>query len=62
MNEENYEKFVEKCEEHASVGAAGNIGRSCRSYNLFSHRKKAGWITGATYSIDGGRGAKRVAR
>lgn len=54
MNEENYDDFLERSKKTHPLG---RVGRPEEIADLiyFLASEKAGWITGATYEIDGGR-------
>ena len=54
MSEENYEKFLEHSKTTHPLGRVGEP-REIAELVLYLASEKAGWITGATYSIDGGR-------
>ena len=55
MNEQDYEKFLENAKNTHPIGRPGQPEEVAELiYYLASD--KAGWITGATYAIDGGRG------
>jgi NAD(P)-dependent dehydrogenase (short-subunit alcohol dehydrogenase family) len=54
MNEEDYAKFVENAKNTHPIGRAGTP-EEVADLILFLASDKAGWITGATYEIDGGR-------
>ncbi len=54
MNEEAYAKFLEHSKDTHPLGRAGSP-QEVADLILFLASEKAGWITGATYSIDGGR-------
>lgn len=54
MNEEAYAKFLEHSRDTHPLGRAGTP-EEVADLILFLASDKAGWITGATYSIDGGR-------
>lgn len=55
MDAENYEAFLERAKETHPIGRPGTPEEVAELiYYLASD--KAGWITGATYEIDGGRG------
>ena len=54
MSEENYTKFVENAQNTHPLGRAGT-SEEVAELILFLASDKAGWITGATYEIDGGR-------
>jgi NAD(P)-dependent dehydrogenase (short-subunit alcohol dehydrogenase family) len=54
MSEANYEKFVENAQNTHPLGRAGTP-EEVAELILFLASDKAGWITGATYEIDGGR-------
>ncbi len=55
MSEENYIKFVENAKNTHPLGRAGTP-EEVAELIMFLASEKAGWITGATYEIDGGRG------
>lgn len=55
MTDENYETFLENAKNTHPLGRAGTAGEVA-DLIAFLASDKAGWITGATYSIDGGRG------
>ncbi len=55
MDAENYEAFLERAKETHPIGRPGTPEEVAELiYYLASD--KAGWIAGATYEIDGGRG------
>jgi NAD(P)-dependent dehydrogenase (short-subunit alcohol dehydrogenase family) len=54
MNEENYAAFLERSKTTHPLGRIGQP-EEIADLILFLASSKAGWITGATYSIDGGR-------
>jgi len=54
MNEENYSKFLEHSKTTHPIGRVGQP-EEVADLILFLASDKAGWITGATYEIDGGR-------
>ncbi len=54
MNEEAYTKFLEHSKDTHPLGRAGKP-EEVADLILFLASDKAGWITGVTYSIDGGR-------
>ncbi|MCL4538743.1 MAG: SDR family oxidoreductase, partial [Bacteroidetes bacterium] len=54
MNEEAYAKFLDHSKESHPLGRAGSP-QEVADLILFLASEKAGWITGVTYSIDGGR-------
>ncbi len=54
MNEEAYAKFLEHSKDTHPLGRAGTP-QEVADLILFLASDKAGWITGVTYSIDGGR-------
>ena len=54
MNEEAYAKFLEHSRTTHPLGRVGDPSEIA-SLVLFLASEKASWITGATYSIDGGR-------
>lgn len=55
MDEETYQAFLERSK---TTHPLGRVGRSeeVADLILFLASPRAGWITGASYSIDGGRG------
>lgn len=55
MSEENYEKFVANARNTHPLGRAGTP-EEVAELIFFLASEKAGWVTGATYEIDGGRG------
>jgi NAD(P)-dependent dehydrogenase (short-subunit alcohol dehydrogenase family) len=55
MNEENYSRFLENAKNTHPLGRPGTP-EEVAELIAFLASDKAGWITGATYSIDGGRG------
>ena len=55
MNNEAYAKFLEHSKETHPLGRAGTPDEVAELI-YFLASDKAGWITGATYEIDGGRG------
>ena len=55
MSEENYEKFVANAKNTHPIGRAGRP-EEVADLIMYLASDKAGWITGATYEIDGGRG------
>lgn len=54
MGEENYTKFLEHSKTTHPIGRVGTPGEVAELI-LFLASDRAGWITGGTYSIDGGR-------
>ena len=54
MNEENYAAFVERSKTTHPLGRIGQP-EEIADLIVFLASSKAGWITGVTYSIDGGR-------
>ena len=54
MSEENYQAFLKHSETTHPLGRAGKP-EEIADLILFLASDKAGWITGATYPIDGGR-------
>ncbi|MGA9365134.1 MAG: glucose 1-dehydrogenase [Bacteroidota bacterium] len=54
MNESTYAKFLERSKETHPIGRVGTP-EEVAELVLFLASEKAGWITGVTYSIDGGR-------
>ena len=54
MSETDYEKFLEHSRTTHPLGRVGNP-REIAELVFFLASEKASWITGATYSIDGGR-------
>jgi len=54
MDEEAYANFLEHSRTTHPLGRVGNPGEIA-DLVLFLASEKASWITGATYSIDGGR-------
>ena len=54
MNEEQYQAFLEKSKSTHPLGRVGTA-KEVAELVLFLASDTAGWITGATYSIDGGR-------
>ena len=55
MSEEAYEAFLENAKRTHPLGRAGEA-REVADLVAFLASEKAGWITGVTYEIDGGRG------
>jgi len=54
MNEDAYAAFVERSKTTHPIGRIGQPGEIA-DLILFLASSRAGWITGGTYSIDGGR-------
>lgn len=54
MSDEAYEKFLEHSKTTHPLGRVGDA-REVAELILFLASSRASWITGATYSIDGGR-------
>jgi NAD(P)-dependent dehydrogenase (short-subunit alcohol dehydrogenase family) len=54
MSEEKYEAFLEHSKRTHPIGRVGDA-REVAELILFLASERAAWITGATYSIDGGR-------
>lgn len=54
MSEADYAAFLEKSKQTHPIGCVGSA-EEVADLILFLASEKAGWITGATYSIDGGR-------
>jgi NAD(P)-dependent dehydrogenase (short-subunit alcohol dehydrogenase family) len=54
MNEDAYAAFVERSKTTHPIGRVGEA-EEIADLILFLASSKAGWITGVTYSIDGGR-------
>jgi NAD(P)-dependent dehydrogenase (short-subunit alcohol dehydrogenase family) len=54
MDESTYAKFLERSKETHPIGRVGTP-EEVANLVLFLASEKAGWITGVTYSIDGGR-------
>jgi NAD(P)-dependent dehydrogenase (short-subunit alcohol dehydrogenase family) len=55
MDETTYQKFLEHSKETHPLGRVGNP-EEVADLVLFLASPRAGWITGVTYLIDGGRG------
>jgi NAD(P)-dependent dehydrogenase (short-subunit alcohol dehydrogenase family) len=54
MNVEDYERFLEHSKTTHPLGRVGDPNEIAELV-LYLASEKAAWITGATYSIDGGR-------
>jgi NAD(P)-dependent dehydrogenase (short-subunit alcohol dehydrogenase family) len=54
MSDEAYEKFIENAKNTHPIGRAGTPEEVAELIGFLAS-DKAGWITGATYEIDGGR-------
>jgi NAD(P)-dependent dehydrogenase (short-subunit alcohol dehydrogenase family) len=54
MEESDYKTFLERAQETHPIGRAG-LPEEVGDLIHFLASEKAGWITGATYEIDGGR-------
>ncbi len=54
MTDENYESFLDNSKRTHPLGRVGEA-REVADLIHFLASEKAGWITGATYAIDGGR-------
>ena len=54
MSEENYANFIENAKNTHPIGRAGTP-EEVAELIAYLASEKAGWITGATYEIDGGR-------
>ncbi len=54
MSEENYEAFLERSKQTHPLGRVGEA-QEIADLILYLASDRAAWITGATYSIDGGR-------
>jgi NAD(P)-dependent dehydrogenase (short-subunit alcohol dehydrogenase family) len=54
MNEDSYAAFLEHSQQTHPIGRVGQP-KEIADLVLFLASDQAGWITGATYSIDGGR-------
>lgn len=54
MDEEAYSRFLDRSKETHPLGRVGQA-EEVAELILFLASSKAGWITGGTYSIDGGR-------
>src|SRR5438874_10077262 len=54
MAEDNYAAFLERSKQTHPIGRVGT-GEEVAELILFLASDRASWITGATYSIDGGR-------
>lgn len=55
MTEADYEKFLDNAKKTHPLGRPGEAAEIAELV-FFLASEKAGWITGATYEIDGGRG------
>lgn len=55
MDDEAYKKFLQHARETHPIGRPGTAAEVAELIYFLSS-DKAGWITGATYEIDGGRG------
>lgn len=55
MDAESYDAFLERAKETHPIGRPGTAAEVA-DLIYFLASDKAGWITGATYEIDGGRG------
>jgi NAD(P)-dependent dehydrogenase (short-subunit alcohol dehydrogenase family) len=55
MNEADYAAFLERSKETHPLGRVGQPSEIAELV-FFLASDRAGWVTGATYSIDGGRG------
>jgi NAD(P)-dependent dehydrogenase (short-subunit alcohol dehydrogenase family) len=55
MEDEKYEHFLEHSKTTHPLGRAGDASEVAELI-MFLASDKAGWITAATYEIDGGRG------
>jgi NAD(P)-dependent dehydrogenase (short-subunit alcohol dehydrogenase family) len=54
MEQEAYSKFLEHSKSTHPIGRVGSA-REVAELILYLASERAAWITGATYSIDGGR-------
>lgn len=54
MSEEDYEKFLENAKSTHPLGRPGNADEVAELIQFLAS-DRAGWITGATYEVDGGR-------
>ncbi len=54
MGEEDYERFLERSRTTHPIGRVGQASEVAELVSYLAS-EKASWITGATYSIDGGR-------
>jgi NAD(P)-dependent dehydrogenase (short-subunit alcohol dehydrogenase family) len=55
MSEDAYEGFLERSKQTHPLGRVGEP-QEIAELVFFLASERAAWITGATYSIDGGRG------
>lgn len=55
MNEENYAAFLERSKQTHPLGRAGEPEEIAELIVFLASSERAGWITGETISIDGGR-------
>jgi NAD(P)-dependent dehydrogenase (short-subunit alcohol dehydrogenase family) len=55
MNEENYAAFLERSKQTHPLGRAGEPEEIAELIAFLASSERAGWITGETISIDGGR-------
>lgn len=54
MSEDDYDAFLERSKQTHPIGRVGSA-REVAELILYLASERAAWITGATYSIDGGR-------
>ena len=54
MSDEDYEKFLQHSRSTHPIGRAGTAGEVAELIEFLAS-DRAGWITGVTYAIDGGR-------